>query len=226
MLYFDEILPNLLSNNEVLELIKKAKNGDIEARNKIIEHNIRLIVHIVNSKFNISENERDDYYQTGVFGVIRAIDKFDFDRNVMFSTFAAKCIFNVLYEFACQNNKNNKVISLNVKANINSDSNEELISILKSDENIESDFIDRETINLVREAIEKIPNETDKKVIKMYYGINHKRMGQREIAKLFNCSPQNISLRHLKGINSLKGIIIKEGIVEVSSNKLVKRIYL
>lgn len=93
MLYFDEILPNLLSNNEVLELIKKAKNGDIEARNNIIEHNIRLIVHIVNSKFNISENERDDYYQTGVFGVIRAIDKFDFDRNVMFSTFAAKMYF-------------------------------------------------------------------------------------------------------------------------------------
>ncbi len=155
MLYFDEILPNLLSNIEVLELIKKAKNGDIEARNNIIEHNIRLIVHIVNSKFNISENERDDYYQTGVFGVIRAIDKFDFDRNVMFSTFATKCIFNVLYEFACQNNKNNKVISLNVKANLNSDSNEELMNIIMSDENIESNFIDRETINLVREAIEK-----------------------------------------------------------------------
>lgn len=224
MIYFDEILPNLLSNNEVLELIKKAKNGDIESRNKIIEHNIKLIVYIVNSKFNISGIDKEDYYQTGVFGVIRAIDKFDFDRNVMFSTFAAKCIFNVLYEFACQNNKNNKVISLNVKANLNSDSNEELMNIIMSDEDIESDFIDRETINLVREAIEKIPNETDKKVIKMYYGINHKRIGQREIAKIFNCSPQNISLRHSRGMNSLKGIIIREGILEVSSNKLVKRI--
>lgn len=224
MIYFDEILPDLLSNNEVLELIKKAKNGDIEARNKIIEHNIKLIVYIVNSKFNISGIDREDYYQTGVFGVIRAIDKFDFDRNVMFSTFAAKCIFNVLYEFACQNNKNNKVISLNVKANLNSDSNEELMNILMSDEDIESDFIDRETINLVRGAIEKIPNEIDKKIIKMYYGINHKRIGQREIAKIFKCSPQNISLRHSRGMNSLKEIIIREGILEVSSNKLVKRI--
>lgn len=219
MLYCNETIPNLLSNDEVIELIKKAKNGDIEARNKIIEHNIKLIIRVVNSKFKLPESLKDDYYQTGVFGVIRAIDKFDFDRNVMFSTFAAKCIFNVLYEFACQNNKNNKVISLNVKANINSDNDEELISILKSDENIESDFIDRETINLVREAIEKIPNETDKKVIKMYYGINYKRVGQREIAKLFNCSPQNISLRHLKALNSLKDIL-KESYIE--SSKLVK----
>lgn len=116
MLYCNETIPNLLSNDEVLELIKKAKNGDIEARNKIIEHNIKLIIRVVNSKFKLPESLKDDYYQTGVFGIIKAIDKFDFDRNVMFSTFAAKCIFNVLYELSRHNIKDNKVVSLNVKA--------------------------------------------------------------------------------------------------------------
>ena len=91
--YSNEVFPEPLTNEEEAEYIKKMKLGDKEARNKLIEHNLRLVAHIV-KKFETSGNDIDDLIGIGTVGLIKGIDTYSLDKKVKLTTYAAKCAEN------------------------------------------------------------------------------------------------------------------------------------
>ena len=92
--YSNNMFPEPLSKEEEEECIIKAKNGDVEARNKLIEHNLRLVAHIV-KKFESSTNDVDDLIGIGTVGLIKGIDTYSLNKNVKLTTYIAKCAENV-----------------------------------------------------------------------------------------------------------------------------------
>ena len=94
--YSNNIFPEQLPNDIELEYIKKAKAGDKEARNKLIEHNLRLVAHIV-KKFESTSNDVDDLIGIGTVGLIKGIDTYSENKKVKLATYAAKCAENATF---------------------------------------------------------------------------------------------------------------------------------
>lgn len=88
--------PPPLSAAKERELLEKSKNGDIEARNKLIEHNLRLVAHIV-KKYYATGADQDDLISIGTIGLIKAVSTFKFDKKIRLATYAARCIENAIY---------------------------------------------------------------------------------------------------------------------------------
>ena len=103
--------PDVLSLEEENELLKKLEEKDMEARNKLIEHNLRLVAHI-SKKFENTNIDKDDLLSIGTFGLIKAVDTFNFDANNKLSTYAARCIENEILMHIRSNKKRKDTISL------------------------------------------------------------------------------------------------------------------
>ena len=94
--YSNNLFPDPLSNQEEEKCILKMKNGDSEARNKLIEHNLRLVAHIV-KKFEHDVNIQDDLISIGTIGLIKGIDTYSSNKNVKLTTYCARCIQNAMF---------------------------------------------------------------------------------------------------------------------------------
>lgn len=94
--YSNNVFPDPLGKEEESELINKMKLGDIDARNKLIEHNLRLVAHIV-KKYDYKKEEVDDLISIGTIGLIKGIDSFSYKHGTRLTTYAAKCIENVMF---------------------------------------------------------------------------------------------------------------------------------
>ena len=93
--YSNDVFPEPLSNEEEMDCIKKMKAGDLNARNRLIEHNLRLVAHIV-KKFESNTNDVDDLIGIGTVGLIKGIDTYSMDKKVKLTTYAAKCAENAI----------------------------------------------------------------------------------------------------------------------------------
>ena len=105
--YSNEVFPDPLSKEEEEEYIKKMKEGDSEARNQLILHNLRLVAHIV-KKFETSGNDVDDLIGIGTVGLIKGIDTYSVEKKVKLTTYAAKCAENEILMYFRSNKKNAK----------------------------------------------------------------------------------------------------------------------
>ena len=141
--YSNQVFKEPLSKNEEEECIKKMGEGDKEARNKLIEHNLRLVAHIV-KKFDYKNVDQDDLISVGTIGLIKGVDTFVPNKGNRLTTYCAKCIQNEILMYFRANNKNNKNISLNEPVGFDKEGNE--ISILDVIKAPRPDFI--EEINL------------------------------------------------------------------------------
>ena len=186
--------PAPLSAKTERELFIKAKEGDEAARTKLIEHNLRLVAHIVR-KYYFSSKNQDDLISIGSIGLVKAIDSFDFSNGARFATYGAKCIQNeILMYFRAQKKLANEV-SMYETIDIDRDGNpltyQDVISV---DDTIAED-IDRKlhtqkALRLVNEVL--TPRE--KKIIVLRYGLHkQKAMTQREVAKLLKISRSYVS---------------------------------
>jgi len=100
-------LPDSLSINELNDLFKKMSLGNIEAREKIINHNIKLVIFITMKKFNKINYDKKELVSIGIIGLINAVDTFDMTKNFKFSTYASTCIFNEIHKHLDKINKYN-----------------------------------------------------------------------------------------------------------------------
>ena len=110
--YSNDVFLEPLSLEEEEECIKKKMNGDINCRNKLIEHNLRLVAHIV-KKFDNDSNLNDDLISIGTIGLIKGVDTFSPDKGVRITTYCARCIENEILMYFRKNNKYNSDISIN-----------------------------------------------------------------------------------------------------------------
>ena len=109
--YSNEVFPEPLTPEEEANYIRKMQDGDTEARNKLIEHNLRLVAHIV-KKFETTGNEVDDLIGIGTVGLIKGIDTYSINKKVKLTTYAAKCAENEILMYFRSNKKNSKNVSI------------------------------------------------------------------------------------------------------------------
>ena len=192
--YSNNLFPDPLSNQEEEECILRMKNGDSEARNKLIEHNLRLVAHIV-KKFEHDVNIQDDLISIGTIGLIKGIDTYSNNKNVKLTTYCARCIQNEILMYYRSNNKYNKNISINDSIGYDKDGNEiTIVDILKSDKpDFALDLYQKENVKLLSEYV-KVLNKREKEIITYRYGLNNNdELTQKEIAKKLHISRSYVS---------------------------------
>ena len=131
--YSNHLFPDPLNNEKEEEYILKMQDGDSEARSKLIEHNLRLVAHIV-KKFEHEVSFQDDLISIGTIGLIKGIDTYSMSKNVRLTTYCARCIQNEILMYYRSNNKYNKNISINESIGYDKDGNEiTIVDVLKSE---------------------------------------------------------------------------------------------
>lgn len=177
--------------NEYIELLEKK---DKTARNKLIEHNLRLVAHIV-KKYEDKKISNDDLISIGTIGLIKGIDSYNKNKGVKLTTYAAKCIENEILMYFRSNKKNSNVVSLNDIVAKTIDGNEiSLIEMIeKSEEDISEKIELKENINNLKKYL-NVLNKRELKIIKMRYGLmEEKEKTQKEIADLMHISRSYVS---------------------------------
>ena len=169
--YSINIFPEPLSLEEENECLEKLKNNDKDARAKLIEHNLRLVAHIV-KKYDTKEKEIDDLISIGTIGLIKGIDSFKNDKNTRLTTYCAKCIQNEILMHFRNNKKHINDVSLNDSIGIDKDGNEiNLIDVVKSnDEDILSQIHNKDSITTLLKYL-NILNKREKEIIIKRYGL-------------------------------------------------------
>lgn len=199
-LFIESKLPPVLTKVQLYEQLKKYQAGDLEVRNIVITHNIRLVLNVVNNRFWNTQFDKKELVSIGLIGLIKSVDTFDITKNFEFSTYAARIINNEILMFMRKNKYYIKEDNLSkiIKSSKNG-KQFELENIL-SDENIDfvSDYETKETNYEVQNLIELLPDR-EKEIIKLYFGFYDRCYTQTEIAIKFNTS-QSIISRIIKKI--------------------------
>ena len=192
--YSNNVFPDPLSQDEEEKYIKKASMGDKKARNKLIEHNLRLVAHIV-KKYDQGNENPDDLISIGTIGLIKGVDSFKIKNKVKLSTYCSRCIENELLMFFRANKKNNKNISIDEPIGFDKEGNEiSLLDILKTpNPDFALDLHTKDNIKLLKKYFDVL-SEREKEIIIKRYGLNNKdELTQKEIAKEIGISRSYVS---------------------------------
>ena len=197
--------PKPLTEEEEKEYFLKYKKGDKEAKDKLINHNLRLVAHIV--KKYAGTSEADDLISVGTIGLIKAINTFEYGKGTQLSTYAARCIENEILMLLRVSKKHKNVMSLDESLGQDKDGNDiELADIIPADEEevlsqVENNVITAKINKLIDEKLSKRESE----IIKMRYGIGGKpALTQREVASKLGISRSYISRLETKAIEIIK----------------------
>ena len=202
--YSINVFPEVLSKEEELILLNEMKLGNNDARSKLIEHNLRLVAHIV-KKFESIDNNQDDLISIGTIGLIKGIDSFKIDKNNRLTTYVARCIENEILMYFRSNKKNKLNVSLNDSIGTDKDGNEiNLIDVIKSNDKELNELINEKNNNkLLNRIINKLDEREKEIIIKRYGLFNTKEYTQKEIAKMLNISRSYVSRIEKRAISKL-----------------------
>lgn len=209
--YSNEMFPPPLSHEDEIKYITLMKNGDKDARNKLIEHNLRLVAHIV-KKFDTNNNDIDDLIGIGTVGLIKGIDTYSLDKKVKLTTYAAKCAENEILMYFRSNKKNSKNISIYEGISYDKEGNE--ITILDVLKTKDPDYLEELYIKDNITALKKYLNlltPRERKIIDMRYGLNNQdELTQKEIAKIMKISRSYVSRIEKRAITKILRAFIKD----------------
>ncbi len=192
--YSNNVFPDPLSKEEEEECIHQLELGSKEARDKLIEHNLRLVAHIV-KKYDSKVEEQDDLISIGTIGLIKGIDSYSSKKQVKITTYCAKCIENEILMFFRTNNKNLKNVSLNESIGFDKEGNEiTILDVLKAPK---PDFLEeldkKENIQLLIQYL-NILTPREKEIIIRRYGLYQTdSQTQKMIAKELKISRSYVS---------------------------------
>ena len=203
-----DALPPPLSKAEEEYFLTMASDGDLFARDKLIEHNLRLVVFLA-KKYENTNVDLEDLVSIGTIGLIKGIKTFSKDKNIKLATYASRCIDNEILMYLRKNKKVRTEVSFDESLSFDTDGNElKLEDILGTDPDIVTKNIEHETERkLVMEEIDKL-NDRDKEIIMLRYGLNgRKEMTQKDVAIKLGISQSYISRIEKKVIRKLKGLV-------------------
>lgn len=208
-----EILPAPLSTEEETLLLTHLDDDVLEARQTLIEHNLRLVVYIA-KKFDNTGVGVEDLISIGTIGLIKAINTFKSDKNIKLATYASRCIENEILMHLRRNSRIKTEVSIDEPLNVDWDGNELLLSdILGTEEDlIYKDIEDEVDLNLLEQAMD-ILSDRERTIIELRYGIGHddEEMTQKEVADLLGISQSYISRLEKKIIRRLRKEMIRLG---------------
>ncbi len=198
--------PKPLNSEEELSYLKQARNGDVEARNLLVEKNMRLVAHIA-KKYSSSGLEYEDMLSIGTIGLIKAINTFNFDKGNKLATYASRCIDNEILMVIRNMKKSANDVSLDEPIGKDKEGNEiTFIDIITTDEDdVTEQISNKYYIKKIYEIIDKVLSQREKEIIVYRYGLyRSETKTQQEIADYFNISRSYISRIEKKAINKLK----------------------
>jgi RNA polymerase sporulation-specific sigma factor len=205
--------PQPLEEHDEAEWVKRLQKGDAEAKDVLIQHNLRLVAHIAKKFDNVAEDQ-DDLISIGTIGLIKAINTFNPVKNIKLATYASRCIENEILMYLRRNSKTKLEVSIDEPLNVDWDGNELLLSdILGTDEDIAYKGIENEVDRtLLFKAIDKL-NDREKVIVELRYGINRDgdEKTQKEVADMLGISQSYISRLEKKIIRQLKREMIRLG---------------
>lgn len=205
--------PKPLSANEEKECFLRLKQGDKKAKDKLLTHNLRLVVHVA-KKFS-GGAESDDLISVGSIGLIKAVNTFSYDKNTQFSTYAARCIENEILMLLRVNKKHTPVISINESLGKDKDGNDVTWQdIIPSDEdvykNTESSILSENLTAVAKKCL----SEREFEILTLRFGLNNSPVyTQREIAKRLKISRSYISRLEKKALETLRAKIKKDKLI-------------
>lgn len=199
-----DLLPAPLSKEKEAEAIERLEFDD-EAKNMLIEHNLRLVVYIA-KRFENTGIYIEDLISIGTIGLIKAINTFRADKNIKLATYASRCIENEILMYIRKNAGHASDISIDEPLNVDWDGNELLLSdILGSDEDTVSYEIERqEELKVIHNAVCAL-DPRERQIVELRFGMNgHREMTQKEVADLLGISQSYISRLEKKIMSELK----------------------
>lgn len=201
-------LPEPLSKEEEAKYITDALAGDELARNKLIEHNLRLVVFLA-KKYENTGLDLEDLVSIGTIGLIKGINTYKSDKNIKLATYASRCIDNEILMFLRKNKKRRGEVSFEDSLSYDAEGNElHLEDILGTESDIVTKGLEEKTEKgLLHLEIQKL-NERDQKIMILRYGLNgQEELTQKEVAELLGISQSYISRIEKKVIGRLKNIV-------------------
>ena len=209
----DGSFPKPLTPDEEAVLLRRMQqDGDAEAREKLIEHNLRLVAHIVKKYYAVS-TEQDDLLSIGTIGLIKAVNTFDASKNIKLATYASRCIENEILMYLRRNNKTKLEVSIDEPLNVDWDGNELLLSdILGTEEDtIYRDMETEAEHKLLGKAIGRLSNR-ERVIVQMRFGLgtpDGEEKTQKEVADLLGISQSYISRLEKKIMQRLRREMVR-----------------
>ncbi len=197
--------PTPLSAKRERECLQAMKNGDVNAKNELIEHNLRLVAHII-KKYYSSSVQQEDLISIGTIGLIKAVNTFDPDKGTRLATYAARCIENeILMQFRAQK-KTAQDISVNEPIDTDSEGNPlTLMDIISTEDEIVEDIYKMTMLRKLSAEVDRIKDPREKSIIMMRYGLDGTQpMTQLEVSKKLNISRSYVSRIEKKALKELR----------------------
>ena len=207
--------PKPLSHGEEKLYLKRCKEGDQTARNMLIEHNMRLVAHVV-KKYQCQEYDTEDLLSVGTIGLIKAVSTFDTDKGSRLATYAARCVENEILMLLRAGKKRAREVSLFEP--IGTDKDGEAVNLvdvieMENPRTIDQLILDQD-IRELYEAFDTCLTESEKQVITMRYGLfREKEHTQREVAGVLGISRSYVSRIEKKAIGKMRDVFEKHQVL-------------
>ena len=205
--------PKPLSAKEERAALEQMAAGDPEARNRLIEHNLRLVAHIVKKYYTQVGGDTDDLISIGTVGLIKAIASFDPDKGVRLATYAARCVENEILMYFRAQKKTASDVSLSDYLETGKDGTALSIEdVVASPEDLFSDLAQREDHLRLRRAVEGVLTEREKQVVIHRYGLyGHPMKKQQQVADLLGISRSYVSRIEKHALEKLRAELERSG---------------
>ena len=199
--------PKPLSQKEENEAIERMVQGDENAKKKLIEHNLRLIAHVI-KKYYSNYNDQDDLISIGTIGLIKGVNSFKPEKGTKLATYCARCIENEILMYFRNTKKLSQEMSFNDPIDTDSDGNPlTLLDIISVDDTIVDDIDTANKLKKLNYILKKMENNRDKYIIIKRYGLDGKEpLTQKEIAEKLNISRSYVSRIEKRVLSDLHGL--------------------
>ena len=204
--------PPALNKEEETKYLELCKKGDMEARSKLIEHNLRLVAHVVRKYYTANKNT-EDLISVGTIGLVKAVDSFNCSSGTKFATYAAKCIQNEILMLFRSQKKLGCEVSLNDTIDVDKDGNPlTYLDIISVEDTIADDINKKIQINRALTYIRNNLDDREKQILIMRYGLgNTKAYTQREVAQMLGISRSYVSRIEKSSLEKINKYLTCEG---------------
>ena len=200
--------PKPLSAREEPMYLERSLTGDLEARNILVEHNLRLVAHII-KKYYTQSAEQEDLISIGTIGLIKAVDTFRPERKIRLATYASRCVENEMLMYFRSRKKLQGEVSLSDSIDGDDAGNALcLLDVVGSDDTMLSDMADREEQVRIRQLVDTCLTEREAEVIRRRYGLSgHLPQTQRQVAVAFGISRSYVSRIEKRALAKLEAAL-------------------
>lgn len=205
-----ETLPATLEEDEERKYIELLSSGDNFAKQKLIEHNLRLVVYVA-KKFSSTELDVEDLISIGSLGLIKAVNTYNSEKNIKLATYASKCIENEILMYLRKISKQKQIVSLDEPLNVDSEGNELILfDLLPSEDNSPQDSMEKSTEKEILWRVINKLNAREKEIMVMRFGLSGgEELTQKEVADSLGISQSYISRLEKKIVVRIKKEITK-----------------